>query len=59
MEDIRERFRDSGSIANTEICFEVRATALCPHLHKEGFSLYVHKGPLTQGTPTEDLTNTN
>jgi len=41
MQDIkREReFRDSGSIANTKICFEVRATALRPRLHTEGFSL--------------------
>ena len=38
MQDIKEReFRDSGSIANTEICFEVRATALRPRLHTEGF----------------------
>ena len=52
MKDIKEReFTDSGSIANTEICFEVRATALRPRLHTEGFSLYVHTGLLTQGTP--------
>ena len=36
----RERVRDSGSIANTKICFEVRATALRPRLHTEGFPLY-------------------
>jgi len=45
MQDIKEReFRDSGSIANTEIYFEVRVTALRPHLHTEGFLLYVHTG---------------
>ena len=27
-------------------------------LHTEGFSLYVHTGPPTQGTSTEDLANT-
>ena len=59
MQDIKERkFRDSGSIANTKICFEVRATALRPYLHTEEFSLYVHTGPLTQGTSIEDLANT-
>jgi len=41
MQDIREiEFRDSGSNANTKICFKVRATALRPRLHTEGFSLY-------------------
>ena len=45
MQDIREiEFTDSGSNANTKICFEVRATALRPRLHTEGFSLYVHTG---------------
>ena len=40
MQDMKEReFRDSGLIANTEICFEVRATALRPRLHTEGFPL--------------------
>ena len=29
--------RDSESNANTEICFKVRATALRPRLHTEGF----------------------
>jgi len=38
---MRERkLRDSGLMANNKICFEVRATALCPHLHTEGFPLY-------------------
>jgi len=60
MQDIKEKkFRDGGSIANTEICFEVRATALLSRLHIEEFSLYVHTGPPTQGTSTEDLANTN
>ena len=43
-------FRDSGSITNTKICFIVRATALRPRLHIEGFPLYVHTGLPTQGT---------
>ena len=60
MQDIKERkFRDSGLIANTEIYFEIRATALRPRLHTEGFPLYVHTGLPTQGTSTEDLGNTN
>ena len=36
----KREFRDSGSIANTKICFEVRATTLRPRLHTEGFPLY-------------------
>ena len=60
MQDIKERkLRDSGSIKTTKICFEVRATALHPGLHTEGFSLSVRIGLPTQGTPTEDLGNTN
>ena len=60
MYDIKKReFRDSGSNTNTKICFEVRATALRPRLHTKGFSLYVDTGPPTQGTSTENLTNTN
>ena len=58
MQDIRERereLRDSGSIANNKICFEVQATALRPRLHTEGFPLYVHTGSPTEGTSTEDL----
>jgi len=44
MQDIREiEFRDSGSNTNTEICFEVRATALRPCLHTEGFPLRLHR----------------
>ena len=59
MQDIKEReFRDSESIANTKICFEVRTTALRPCLYTEEFSLYVQIGLPTQGTSTEDLANT-
>ena len=44
MQDIREiEFRDSGSNTNTKICFEVRAIALHPCLHTEGFPLRPHK----------------
>ena len=44
MQDIREiELRDSGSNASTKICFEVRATALRPRLHTEGFSLRPHR----------------
>ena len=54
MQGIRERkFRDSRSIANTKICFEVRATALRPRLHIEGFLLCPnrtsHTGNLHRG----------
>ena len=55
----RERVRDSGSIVNTTICFEVRVTALRPLLHTEEFLLNRPQGLLTQGTSTEDLANTN
>ena len=34
---------DSGSNANTEIYFEVRANAIHPRLHTEGFSLRPHR----------------
>jgi len=55
MQDIREiEFRDSGSNANTRTCFEIRATAIRPRLHTEGFSLCPHrtshKGNLHRGT---------
>jgi len=44
MEGIREiELRDSGSNANTKICFEVRATTLHPRLHIEGFQLRSHR----------------
>ena len=49
MQDIK---RDSGSNANTEIYFKVRATALRSHLHTEGFSLCPHKRPSTKGPPS-------
>ena len=59
MQDIKEReLRDSGSIASPKIYFEVRATALRPRLHTEGFPLIVHTGLPTQGISTEDLANT-
>ena len=51
-------FRDSGSNANTKICFEVGATALRPHLHTEGFSQYVHTGPSTKGPPLRNYNST-
>jgi len=57
LQDIREiELRDSGSKANTKICFEVQITALHPHLDIEGFH-----NPLRpyrtfhQGTSTEEL----
>ena len=60
MQDIREiELRDRGSNANNKICFEVQTTALCPRLHTERFSLYVHTGPSTKGTSTEEFTITN
>ena len=59
MQDYKREFRDSESNANTEICFEVRITALRPRFHTEGFPLYVHTGHPTQGISTEDLTNIN
>jgi len=46
--------RDSGSNANTKICFEVRGTALRLRLHTEGFSLRPHK-TFHKGTSTEEL----
>ena len=55
MQDIR----DSGLNANNKICFEVRATALRPRLHTEGFPLIVHTGLPTQETSTEDLDKYN
>ena len=40
MQDIKViELRDSGSNVNTKICFDVRATALHPRLHTEGFPL--------------------
>jgi len=40
--------------ANTRIYFEVRATALRPRLHTEGFPLCPHK-TFYKGTSTEEL----
>ena len=55
MQDIREiELRDSGSNTDTEICFQVRATALRPHLHTEGFSLCPHR-IFHKGTSTNKL----
>ena len=46
MQDIREiELRDSGSNANIEIYFEVRATALRLCLHTERFPLRPHRKP--------------
>ena len=60
MQDIREiEFRDSRSITNTKICFEVRVTTLRPRLHTEGFPLYVHTEPPTKRTSTEEFATTN
>ena len=58
MHKVKERVRESGSIVNTRICFEVRDTALRPRLHTEGFPLSCPHRTLTQGTSTEDLGNT-
>ena len=42
MQHIREiELRDSGSITNNKICFEVRATALVPAFTEKDFH-YVH-----------------
>ena len=55
MQDIRElEFRDSGSNTNNKIYFKVRVTALHLRLHTEGFH-YVHTGPPTKGTSTEEF----
>ena len=60
MQDIREiEFRDSGSNANTKICFKVETIALCSRLHTEGFSLYVNTWPSTKETSTEEFVITN
>ena len=53
MQDIREiEFKDSGSNANTKICFEVRALLYVPAFTMKDFH-YVHTGPPTKGTSTE------
>ena len=59
MQDKREiELRDSGSNANNKIYFEVRATALRPRLHAEGFPLCVHTGPSTKGPPLRNYNST-
>ena len=50
MHNVRERVRESGSIANTEICFEVHTT-LHPRLHTEGFPLTRPYGTSHTGKP--------
>ena len=51
MQDKKElRVREKDPNANTRICFEVRATALCPRLHTKGFST-IHYGSSTKGPP--------
>ena len=58
MEDIKSReLRDRKSNANTRICFEVRATALRPRLHTEGFQLSTI-GSFTKGSPSRNYNNT-
>ena len=62
MHNIRERereFRDSGSIANTKICFEVRPLLYVPAFTQKDFHYKVHTGLLTQGTSIENLVYTN
>ena len=55
MQDIREiELRDTGSNANTKICFEIRTTASRPRLHTEGFPPYPHR-TFNKGTSTEEL----
>jgi len=52
MQDIREK--ENRSNANTVTCFEVRATALRPRLHTEGFPLCPHR-TFHKGTSIEEL----
>jgi len=55
MQDIGEiELRDSGSNANTKICFKVQTTALRPRLHTERFSLRLHR-TYHKETSTEKL----
>jgi len=59
MLNMKEReFRESGSIANAKMCFEVLTTALRPRLHTEGIALMRPKRASHKGTSTEDLGNT-
>ena len=51
MQDIKSsELRDRRSNTNTRICFKVRATALRPRLHTEGFQLSTI-GSSIQGPP--------
>jgi len=54
VQDIKEKGRENRSNENTGICFEIRATALCPRLHTKGFSLYPHR-IFHKRTSTEEL----
>jgi len=59
MRDIKSKeLREKDLNANTKICFEVRATALRPRLHIEGFSLCPPR-TFHKGTSTEELQLTN
>ena len=59
MQDIREiELRNSGSNANTKICFDVRATALRLRLHTEEFPLHLYRTS-HKGTSTEEFAITN
>ena len=53
----RERVRKKDLNANTVICFEVRATTLCPRLQQK-YSHYVHTGPFTKGPPLRNHNTT-
>ena len=62
-QDTREKeLRDKRSNANTGICFEIRAIALRPRLHTEGFQPSTQEPPLRNynSTPkyTTPLSNT-
>jgi len=57
MQGIKDReFKDSGSIANTEICFEFEPLLYVPAFTQKDFH-YTSTGLPTQRTSTEDLTN--
>ena len=49
-----KKSREKDPNTNTKICFEVRATALRPCLHTEGFPLCPHR-TFHKGTSTEEL----
>ena len=59
MQDIREiKFRDSGSYTNTKICFKARALLYVSAFTQKNFH-YIHTGPPTKGTSTEEFAITN